>query len=119
MKALRAQMNPHFIFNALNSIYVFIQQKTMLRQLIIYWIFQIDSACAWKFHAKKYHSKEDIEALELYMQLEQLKSETDSTMYSMSNRFGYLESVYVPPLILQPFIEKLIWHGFNTKPEKE
>ncbi|HNP99012.1 MAG TPA: histidine kinase [Bacteroidia bacterium] len=119
MKALRAQMNPHFIFNALNSIYVFIQQKdnAQATDYLLKFSKLIRLVLENSMH-KEVSLKEDIEALELYMQLEQLR---------IRNGFDYVfnvesgldtESVYVPPLILQPFIENSIWHGFNTKPEK-
>lgn len=119
LKALRAQMNPHFIFNSLNSIQHFIMQS--------------EEASAVKYLNKfakliriilnnsekpAITLREEIEALELYMQLEELR---------FSEKFGYKISVdhdididyyEVPPLILQPYVENAILHGLNPKAEK-
>ncbi len=116
MKALRAQMNPHFIFNSLNSI-----SDYMIRH-------DINSASHFltKFaklmrlilensEQREVSLSEDLKALELYMQLENMR---------LSNGFSYeikveetidQENTMIPPLILQPFVENSIWHGLNGK----
>lgn len=116
MKALRSQMNPHFIFNALNSISDYLSKH--------------DTAAADYFLAKfaklmrmiLEHSErqeitlaEDLEALELYMQLEAKR---------LSNKFTYeiavapeldKQKTMIPPMLLQPFVENSIWHGISPK----
>lgn len=119
MQALRAQMNPHFIFNALNSINNFILNN--------------DSAVASRYLTKfsrlirlmLHHSQsslitlqDELDALKIYIEIEQLR---------FGNRFDY--SIYipyeldpssykVPPLIIQPFVENAIWHGLLRKKDK-
>lgn len=116
MKALRAQMNPHFIYNSLNSINDYIDKH------------DIDKATAYttKFaklmrmilensEHKEIPLADDLKALELYIQLENMR---------MNNKFIYeikvdddidQENTLIPPLILQPFVENSIWHGIAGK----
>lgn len=116
MKALRAQMNPHFIFNCLNSIYHFMSKKDTAQasKYLIKFSNLIRSILENSLH-QEVALKEDLEALELYIQLEQMR---------LDNKFDYeliiaaeidINSIYVPPLIMQPFVENSIWHGLSNK----
>jgi len=117
MKALRAQMNPHFIFNCMNSIYHFMGKNDMEQasKYLIKFSKLIRSILENSLH-QEVSLKEDLEALELYIQLEQMR---------LDNKFSYdikiqtglnIDNLYVPPLIMQPFVENSIWHGLSEKP---
>lgn len=115
MRALRAQMNPHFIFNSLNAIQSFIiQEKSeeassylsafskLLRYILEYSREELISL----------HS--EIKALQIYLQLESARLE---------NKFSYdfyiddtvdQNTTMIPPLIIQPFVENAIWHGIRN-----
>lgn len=119
LKALRAQMNPHFIFNSLNSINDFISKN--------------DAESASKYLTKfakimrqtlensnqnDISLEDDLKILDLYLQVERMR---------LNNKFTYainvdatidLVNTLVPPLILQPFIENSIWHGISNKQSK-
>jgi tetratricopeptide (TPR) repeat protein len=116
MKALRAQMNPHFIFNSLNSIADYIDKNqtetasdftakfAKLMRMVLENSEQSEIALA-----------DDLKALELYMQLE---------CFRLKNKFSYQiivdrnideANTLIPPLILQPFVENSIWHGIAKK----
>jgi ligand-binding sensor domain-containing protein/anti-sigma regulatory factor (Ser/Thr protein kinase) len=119
MKTLRAQMNPHFIFNSLNSVNRFILQNNR------------NEASAYLTKFSKLirmilqHSQEqliplenELDALKLYLELESIRFE---------NRFEFKTSVQssietaevkVPPLIIQPYAENAIWHGLMHKESK-
>lgn len=114
MKALRAQMNPHFIFNSLNSINDFIS-KNNPKQATGYTskFAKLMRMVLENSEKKEISLSEDLIALELYIQLEQLRAQ---------NKFDYKievdngidkENTLLPPLILQPFVENSIWHGFT------
>jgi tetratricopeptide (TPR) repeat protein len=113
MKALRAQMNPHFIFNSLNSINDFISKNNPTQAIGYTGKFAKLMRMVLENSEKKEVSlSEDLVVLELYIQLEQLRAQ---------NKFDYKiavgnsidkESTLLPPLILQPFVENSIWHGF-------
>ncbi len=116
MKALRAQMNPHFIFNSLNSITYFLKKsdnKTAENFLVKF--AKLMRMILENSEKKEVTIAEDLGALELYMQLESLR---------MNNKFSYeikinpeiqTDTFLIPPLILQPFIENSIWHGISGK----
>lgn len=116
LKALRSQMNPHFIFNSLNSISDFIS-KNDIQQADDYLVkFSKLTRSILENSEKKWITlEEDLELMELYMQIEALR---------LDNKLNYRISVddsvepdntLVPPLILQPFIENSIWHGIAPK----
>jgi len=112
MKALRAQMNPHFIFNSLNSIGDYISRHDV--KTANYYLGKFAKMMRMILENSEHTQvslADDLKALELYMQLEALR---------LNNKFDYeikvdeeidQENTMVPPLILQPFVENSIWHG--------
>lgn len=116
MKALRAQMNPHFIFNSLNSIGDYIAKHNMkLADEYLVKFAKLMRLILENSAQKEVPLAADLNALELYMQLESLR---------MNNKFTYeikvdneidSDNTMVPPLLLQPFVENSIWHGIAQK----
>jgi len=112
MKALRAQMNPHFIFNSLNSIGDYISSHDV--KTANYYLGKFAKMMRMILENSEHTQvslADDLKALELYMQLEALR---------LNGQFDYeikvdddidQENTMVPPLILQPFVENSIWHG--------
>jgi tetratricopeptide (TPR) repeat protein len=117
LKALRAQMNPHFIFNSLNSINDYIDKHdTEMATVYTTKFAKLMRMILENSEQKEIPLADDLNALELYMQLESIR---------MQNKFSYeihvdenidKENTLVPPLILQPFVENSIWHGIAKKP---
>jgi hypothetical protein len=115
-KALRAQMNPHFIFNCLNSIKALIQEKEEDKAITYLTTFSKLIRIVFNNSDKREISLfDEIETCKLYTQLESMRFE---------NKFEYafcidepvdLKSILVPALIIQPFIENAIWHGLMPK----
>ncbi|MDW3210704.1 MAG: histidine kinase [Reichenbachiella sp.] len=119
LKSLRSQMNPHFIFNALNSVNQFVALN--------------DERAANKFLAdfsklmrmvldnsqKEFITmREEREMIALYLKLEH---------YRFRDQFEYsfeidstldLDEIEIPPMLIQPYIENAIWHGLRYKEEK-
>src|SRR6266496_1980978 len=116
MKALRAQMNPHFIFNSLNSISDYIEKNDLkAADEYLTKFAKVMRLILENSEQKQVSLSDDLKALELYMQLESLR---------LKNKFSYeikvdndidKENTLVPPLILQPFVENSIWHGLTKK----
>lgn len=116
LKALRAQMNPHFIFNTLNAIQDFILQND--KSKANYYLVQFSRLMRIMLEnsKKNYISLErEIRFLELYLELE---------AFRFNDKFHYLMSVggnidrsgtFIPSMILQPFIENAINHGIMPK----
>ncbi len=118
MQALRAQMNPHFIFNCLNSINRFIMKNesqaasdylTQFSRLIR--LVLNNSKKAW------IPLEDEIEMLGLYLDMEKLRFK-DAFSYSLvCDEDTDPAGIFIPPLLLQPFVENAIWHGLMHKKE--
>lgn len=116
MKALRAQMNPHFIFNSINSIGdYFLKNNDGTATEYTAKFAKLMRMILENSEKKEVTIDEDLQALELYLQLEQLR---------MNHKFAYSITVdesidkhntFIPPLLLQPFVENSIWHGIDKK----
>lgn len=119
LKSLRTQMNPHFLFNALNSVNQFISQN--------------DERSANKFladfarlmrlvldHSQKdfISFEEELELLQLYLKLEhqRFRDKFDYTLEKAPD-VPYT-TMEIPPMLLQPFVENAIWHGLRYKTGK-
>jgi tetratricopeptide (TPR) repeat protein len=119
LKSLRTQMNPHFIFNALNSVNSFIAQNdertanryitdfsTLMRSVLV-------------------NSEEDfislekeLELLNLYLKLEHSRFK-DKFDYELKVDDQIEQDLFqIPPMLLQPYIENAVWHGLRYKKEK-
>lgn len=116
MKALRAQMNPHFIFNSLNSISIYIQKNELkLADNYLVKFARLMRLILENSEHPNVTIKQDIEALELYMQLEQLRLKHGFNYKIEIHEKIDTENTLIPPLLLQPFVENSIWHGLSTK----
>ena len=115
-KALRAQMNPHFIFNCLNSIKSLIQEgehKIAIHYLTLFADF-IRNVLHYS-EEKQISLDQELEISRLYLEMEKLRFES-SFAYQIETDPGVDTSfIRVPPMILQPFLENAIWHGLLHK----
>jgi putative methionine-R-sulfoxide reductase with GAF domain len=117
LAALQAQMNPHFVFNALNSIKRMILDHDNERAS------RYLSKFALMIRMTLNHSKdpfvtldENIEYLQAYLEMEQLRFD-DSFTYTivMDKDIDEIETM-IPSLMMQPLVENAIWHGLMTAP---
>lgn len=116
MKALRAQMNPHFIFNSLNSIHRFIQlNNTDDASEYLIKFSKLMRLILENSRYKEVLLEKDLEALRLYMELESARMDHKFTYEIKTGDDLDEESTMIPPLILQPFVENAIWHGMMNK----
>lgn len=116
LKALRAQMNPHFVFNSLNSIQHFIlnsKGEEAVKYLskfakLIRLILQNSEKAIVTIN-------EDLESIILYLELEKMR---------FDNKFNYIITIHpgvnadydeIPPMLIQPYLENAILHGINPK----
>jgi sensor histidine kinase YesM len=117
MKALRSQMNPHFIFNALQSIQTFLMNHKPEEANV--YLLKFSKLMRLVLENSEYPEvpvKEDVQALELYMQLESIRLRHPFTYQINIDSTIDPESDTILPLILQPFVENAIWHGLQYKP---
>jgi hypothetical protein len=118
MQALSAQMNPHFIFNSLNSINRFILQNDKLQASEYLTKFsKLVRLILHNSQAAHITLESELEALNIYLDLEALRFEHhfDYTV-TVQNDLD-VDMLKVPPLILQPYAENAIWHGLMHKEE--
>jgi hypothetical protein len=119
MKALRVQMNPHFIFNSLNSINRFILQNNKLQASQYLTKFSKLVRLILQNSQTAFISLDnELEALQLYLELEALRFD-HHFVYTINVEENIDPSVLkVSPLLIQPYAENAIWHGLMHKPEK-
>lgn len=118
MSALRAQMNPHFIFNCLSSIENFIvRNDTVKASSYLNDFARLIRLILQNSRTKFIPLREELEALELYLQLESLRF-TDKFEYRIIVAPEVnVNDLEVPPMIIQPYVENAIWHGLIPKKE--
>lgn len=114
---LRSQMNPHFIFNSMNSIrYLFMKdQKDKGLKYITKFAKLLRSTLNQGEQAMVTLS-EEVELTELYISLEQLRFD-DTFQYEKRAVVGEWEAFPIPPFILQPIVENSFWHGLSSSPD--
>jgi sensor histidine kinase YesM len=115
-QALRAQMNPHFIFNSLNSINRFILQNNKAEATEYLTKFSRLIRMILNGSASATVSlSEDLRALQLYLELECLRFDSGFSYKITCDSEIDADFVRVPPMLLQPFVENAIWHGLMNK----
>lgn len=116
MKALRSQMNPHFIFNALNSIADFIRKnEASIADDYLAKFARLMRLVLENSEKQEVPLEKDMEALSLYLSLEQLRLKNKFTFNVAISEDIDPENTLIPPLILQPFVENSVWHGISHK----
>jgi tetratricopeptide (TPR) repeat protein len=116
MQALRAQMNPHFIFNCLSSINRFILKNESEAASDYLTKFSRLIRMVLLNSKQTFISLQDeLETLKLYLEMERLRF-INAFDYNISfvNEIDP-ENIFIPPLLLQPFAENAIWHGLMHK----
>ncbi|NNF34780.1 MAG: histidine kinase [Saprospiraceae bacterium] len=119
--ALQAQMNPHFIFNCLNSIqnYIAINEK---RKAMVY-LTQFAKLIRNTLEASASTSgtislQKEIDMLENYIQMEQMRFKGKFDYKLVYDDELDLDDIVIPPMMIQPFAENAIIHGFKGIKEK-
>jgi putative methionine-R-sulfoxide reductase with GAF domain/sugar lactone lactonase YvrE len=116
MQALRAQMNPHFIFNCLNSINRYIVKSDQTTASLYLTKFaKLIRLILDNSNSKNVVLTNELEALKLYIEMEALRFDRKFNYeIKVENNLG-TDTIEVPPLIIQPYVENAIWHGLLHK----
>lgn len=115
-KMLRSQMNPHFLFNSLNSIKLYIinnEQKNAVHYLnkfskLVRKILEASSQ-------REISLAEELETVELYMNIENIRFSNEIDFRVEVDEDINVDNVKIPSLTLQPFLENSLWHGLSPK----
>ena len=116
MNALRAQMNPHFVFNSLNSIdYYILQNETEKASDYLNRFSRLIRLILSNSRSEKVPLELDLEALRLYLEMESLRFEGGFDYQVQVSKDLPIEQIEIPPMLLQPFVENAVWHGLMQK----
>lgn len=119
MQTLRSQMNPHFLFNTLNSINSYIiQNESETASAYLTTFSKLMRNILDNSKHEMISLKKEMQTLKLYLELESARLE-----HSFDYKFKIdpnIDSEYlqIPPLIIQPFTENAIWHGLRNRTDK-
>jgi ligand-binding sensor domain-containing protein/two-component sensor histidine kinase len=118
MTSLRLQMNPHFLFNSLNSINSFIvENKTHLASDYLTKFSRLMRLILENSKNESIPLEKEIETLKLYLLMESIRFDKKFD-YAVDIDEKIDEQIKVPPMIIQPYAENAIWHGLLHKKER-
>lgn len=119
MQTLRSQMNPHFLFNTLNSINSFIiQNKSETASAYLTTFSKLMRNILDNSKHEMISLKKEMQTLKLYLELESARLEHSFDYEFIVDSNIDSEDIQIPPLIIQPFTENAIWHGLRNKKDK-
>ncbi len=120
MSALRAQMNPHFIFNSLNSIeYYIIDNEPEKAVDYLSRFSRLIRLILQNSKSTVVPVKDDLEALKLYIEIESMRFDNFFDYEVRMEKSIDAEKIEIPPMILQPYVENAIWHGLMQKKDSQ
>lgn len=109
IKFLKAQINPHFIFNTLNNIYAMIYFQSDKSLLAVEKLSQIMRFSTYESQKERIKLQDEINYIKAYIELEQLRhAEAGGVNFTVGVENDYME---VPPYILSPLVENALKHG--------
>jgi len=115
-KAMLSQMNPHFIFNSLNSIQNFILDNDDKNANLYLVIFSSLIRKILEASQKNFISlKEELETIKLYLELEKFRFDKNFIFHIKVDPQINTDNVSIPSMVLQPYLENAIWHGIVPK----
>ena len=114
LEALKAQMNPHFTFNIMNSIQNFVLDKNVDKALIYISNFSKLIRTVLDYSNKKTISlSEEINFLQNYVGLQNMRF-GDKVKFKLNFPEEYIHKIWIPPMIIQPLIENVFVHAFSS-----
>ena len=118
-KALRSQMNPHFIFNCLNSINSLVmEEKHEIASDYLIKFSKLIRLILDNSRSEAITIEKELETLKLYVALESARYDNKFGCNFIIAEDVNTNSIMIPPMLLQPFVENAIWHGLMQKEEE-
>ncbi len=119
MNALQAQMNPHFIFNCLNSIDAsIIRNDTRKASEYLNDFSRLIRLILQNSRSSYVMLEDDLQALALYVKMEQVRLKNSFEFNLIVSPEVNLDTIEIPPMLLQPYVENAIWHGISPLKNK-
>lgn len=113
---LRSQMNPHFIFNSLNSIKLYIINND--KDKAVYYLNKFSKlirAILTTSQERDITLHDELGTMELYMNIENIRFSNKINFETSIDPHINTNQIKIPSMILQPFLENAIWHGLSSK----
>jgi len=114
--ALRSQMNPHFIFNCLNSIRLYTEENN--NDKASFYLHKFSKLIRLMLDSNSKESisvGEEIQLITLYLEMEKMRLKNKLQFnFKIDDKID-IDFIKLPPLLLQPYIENSIWHGIMPK----
>ncbi|WP_421752213.1 sensor histidine kinase [Croceimicrobium sp.] len=116
LRSLTAMMNPHFLFNSLNTVQHFASKYKDIKA--IHYISGISKLLKLQLESL-FHNRisleEEIKRLKLYVELESVRLDSELTFQIEVDEKLNIQETYIPTMMLQPFIENALWHGLRKR----
>jgi len=115
LTGIKAQMNPHFIFNALNTIqsYIYLNDKKAAGDYLVSFS-ELTRHILDMSNRDKITLSDEIKSLNLYLKLEKMRFEDDFN-YKINTEKITPDAIMIPPMLIQPYVENAIKHGLLHK----
>jgi hypothetical protein len=119
LSSLRSQMNPHFIFNSLNSVNGFISKNEEIKaNRYISDFSKLMRTVLNNSNNPTIPLQDELKSLEIYLALEHSRFEDKFDFEISIDSKLNTSDIEVPPMLIQPYIENAVWHGLRYKEEK-
>ncbi|MEP7165562.1 MAG: histidine kinase [Ferruginibacter sp.] len=116
LQSLRLQMNPHFLFNALNSIQqMILANEEMIATRYLSRFSKLLRSILVHSDKEMISLREEIEILNLYVELESVRFRDKFSYRIICDNNVEADEISIPTLLVQPFVENAIWHGLMHK----
>lgn len=113
LKLLKSQMNPHFLFNTLNSLYALTLKKSEQAPEIVLKLSEMMRYMLYECNEKEVFLEKEINYMQNYLELEKLRHGSKMNINLTIN--GTVNNQKIAPLLLMPFIENSFKHGINNQ----
>ena len=116
LKAISQQMNPHFIFNTLNSIQSYIYKNN--KEASVDYLCRFSELIRGVLQNSQHHTipiKHELRTIEAYLDLEKIRLNNEIDYSIKTDKDIDTERFIIPALIIQPYVENAVWHGLTYK----
>lgn len=116
LRALKAQLNPHFIFNSISSVqYYLAKNKPIEAESYLQRFSQLMRALLENSEAVNVTLAEELQLMDTYVSLESERFFDNQIHFDCRAEGVQTENVLIPPALFQPYVENSIWHGLQSK----
>lgn len=113
LKLLKSQINPHFLFNTLNNLYVLTLNNSGKAPEMVYKLSELMNYMLYESNQKEVPLKNELQYIENYISLERIRY--DSRLDISLNIYDDITGIYIAPLLILPFVENSFKHGVSNQ----